>query len=327
MATYVRTQTIEHEIGDDGRIAVRTTSSDTRIHATDGPVARIRATFEISADSEADADRIFAECQLRISRGSGSLEAEEPKNLPNALLGAVGRLLGRSGHIEAEIEVEAPRGCELRYEGVSADVTSDGLRGNQRYATVSGDLLLTDVGGELRINGVSADVTIRGVDPLTLRSNGVSGDLSVMAPRFVALQANTVSGDLEIEGAFEPRGEHRLETVSGDATIGLVGGATFEVRGMATDVSCRLPHELSGQADRRRVIVGDGAARITFSSMSGDLSITWPRRISAEAPAGAPASAGESSEATEQLDVLRALERGEIDVEEASRRLAEAADR
>jgi hypothetical protein len=96
---------------------------------------------------------------------------------------------------------------------------------------------------------------------------------------------------------------------------------------MATDVSCRLPHELSGQADRRRVIVGDGAARITFSSMSGDLSITWPRRISAEAPAGAPASAGESSEATEQLDVLRALERGEIDVEEASRRLAEAADR
>lgn len=321
MGTFVRTQSIEADIGPSGRLGIRTTASDTRIRAVEGGTARVRATFQISADSEADADRIYAEYQLRVSRSGGSLEVEEPRNGQGGIAEAVGRLLGRTGRVEAEIEAEAPASCELRFEGVSADVTSDGMRGEQRYQTVSGDLLLTNVAGEIRINGVSADVTIRGVAAVALRNNAVSGDLSAMAPRFASLLANSVSGDVEIEGAFDAAGEHRLETVSGDVTIGLVGGASFEVRGMSTDISCRLPHELSGQTDRRRLIVGDGKAHIRFNSMSGDLSVVQPRRIAAEG-ATEPAIAEQPLPA-DRLEILRALERGEIDVEEASRRLAE----
>jgi hypothetical protein len=324
MGTYVRTQSIEADIGASGHLGIRTTASDTRIRAIEGGTARVRATFQISADSEADADRIYAEYQLRVARDGGSLDVEEPRNAQGGIAEAVGRLLGRAGRVDVEIDVEAPAACELRFEGVSADVTADGLRGEQRYQSVSGDLLLTNVAGELRINGVSADVTVRGADALALRNNAVSGDLSAMAPRFAALQANSVSGDVEIEGAFDARGDHRLETVSGDVTIGLLGGATFDVRGMSTDISCRLPHQLSGQAERRRLIVGDGSAQVRFSSMSGDLSVVEPRRLAAPRTSVAPSAQESEPHGVGSIEILRALERGEIDVEEASRRLAQA---
>jgi hypothetical protein len=227
----------------------------------------------------------------------------------------------RDARIDAALEVEAPTGTSLRFEGVSADVSVNGLHGEQRYRTVSGDLLLNEAGGDIRINGVSADVTVRARGSLSLANTAVSGDLSAIAPRFLALQATSVSGDVEVEGAFADGGQHRVETVSGDLGVGLIGAATFEVRGMSTEISCRLPNEQQGGADRRRVIVGSGGPTFSFSSMSGDLSIRPPRRLAANEPAPQPAGA---DPATDQLEILRALERGEIDVEEATRRLAEA---
>jgi len=310
MSTYLRTQPIEAEIGPTGQLSIRITSSDTRIRAIEGGVARVRASFSIGAGSDAEADRIFDQCQLRVSRGPGSLAVAEPEKR------------SRDTRAEAELEVEAPIGCSLRFEGVSADVSVSGLHGEQRYRTVSGDLLLNDAGGDLRINGVSADVTVRARGQLSLANTAVSGDLSAIAPRFVALQATSVSGDVEVEGAFAASGEHRVETVSGDLAVGLVGAATFEVRGMSTDISCRLPNEQQGGADRRRVIVGGGGPTFSFSSMSGDLSIRPPQRLAANEPP--PPQAATADAAVDQLAILRALERGEIDVEEATRRLADA---
>jgi hypothetical protein len=315
MPTFMRTQSIEHRIGATGRLAIRVTSSDTRLRAVEGDTARVRGTYQIGAASEADADRIYQELQLRVTAGDGSLDVEEPRSLS--------RLVGGEGQPMLELDVELPPGAELRFEGVSADVQGNGLKGQQRYQTVSGDLLLQEAGGSLRIEGVSSDITIRADASVALQTNAVSGDLSVMSPRFASLRAISVSGDVELEGAFATDGEHRIETVSGDAAIGLVGGATFDVRGLSTDVSCRLPNEMQGHGDQRRVVVGDGAARIRFSSMSGDLSIAGPRRMTA-APALTTAEAPTAAEASDQLEILRALERGEIDVEEATRRLTEA---
>jgi hypothetical protein len=56
--------------------------------------------------------------------------------------------------------------------------------------------------------------------------------------------------------------------------------------------------------------------------MSGDLSIRPPRRLAANEPP--PLQAATADAAVDQLAILRALERGEIDVEEAARRLADA---
>lgn len=331
MTTYVRTQEIDHEIGSGGQLALRVTSPDVEMHAVDGDRAHIRATFHIRAATDAEADEIFDRAKLHSSEQPGSLEVTEPRDGPGGL-GSLVRLLGGSGKVDADVAVDAPRGCALRYDGVSAEVTATGFRGPQQYRTVSGDLVLEDVGGDLRVKGVSSDISLRASETLpSLEINTVSGDVSAMAPAVGQLRVVTVSGDIELETSLADGPEHRVETVSGDFSLGLSGGLTVEVRGLSTDVDVRLPHRAEGSRDRRRYVIGDGGPDLLFSSMSGDIEIRTPHR-GAPIPPAAPAPptpptpptthVPRSIDGQEQLDVLRALERGEIDVDEAARRLA-----
>lgn len=329
MATFVRTQEIEHEIGPAGSFALRVTSSDVEMHAGDGGLARVRATFEIRAASDADADQIFERVKLQAVHGGSSLEVSEQRDGEGGI-GAIFRMLGGGGKVDASVAVDLPTGSDVRYSGVSADLTSSGLRGQQQYRTVSGDLVLDDVGGDLQVKGVSGDVSLRASAPLsTLDVNTVSGDISAVAPRVGQLRAVTVSGDVELETVLADGPSHRVETVSGDLSLGISGGLTVEVRGLSTDVDIRLPHRAEGSRDRRRYVIGEGGPDLLFSSMSGDIEVrtfrravpTPPTPSTALTPPTAPTPPlGPSDD--DQLAVLRALEGGEIDVEEAARRLA-----
>ena len=329
MATYVRTQEIEHEIGDRGRLALRVTSPDVEMRAVDGGQAKVRITFEIRAASDADADEILERVRFGVSEGSGSLEVVEPRRGPDGIASLV-RLFVGSGKVDASVAVEAPRGCDLRFEGVSADLTATGFRGEQQYRTVSGDLVLDGTGGDLRVKGVSSDISLRADAPLSsLEMNTVSGDISAVAPRIGQLRVVTVSGDIEIETTLDDGPVHRVETVSGDLSLGVAGDLSVEVRGISTDVDIRVPHRSEGSRDRRRYVIGSGGPTLTFSSMSGDVEVRAPRRGGAApkpptppAPPSAPSMRVVLPDNDEQLALLRALERGEIDVDEAARRLA-----
>lgn len=317
MGSYVRTQSIDHNVGDRGRVSLKVTSADLRVRGISGGEAHIRATFEISGSSDADADRIFEAVQLRVHRASGELSVEEQEG--NHSVGSViGRLFGAGSQYELTVEAEVPAGAELQLTAVSSDVDVTELRGEQRYRTVSGDLSVSHGGGSVRLESVSGDATIRADEPLSIQSQAVSGDLNITASTLRSLRANTVSGDVEVEAQLAEGGDFRVETVSGDLSVGLVGDATFEIRGLSTDVSSELDHRLEGQIDRRRLIVGNGGPRLIFNSMSGDVDVRRPRRLSAEPMPAEPTEAEKQSE----LDVLRALERGEMDVDEATRRLA-----
>ena len=177
------------------------------------------------------------------------------------------------------VEADLPRACDLRFEGVSADLTSTGFRGPQQYRTVSGDVVLDRVGGDVRIKGVSSDVSIRADETLpALDVSTVSGDISAVAPRVEQLRLATVSGDVELETSLADGPQHRVETVSGDLALGLIGGIGLEVRGVSTDVDVRLAHRSEGTRDRRRYVVADGGASLLFSSMSGDVQVYAARR-------------------------------------------------
>jgi len=323
MATFVRTQSIAHRIGERGRMTLKVSSADVRLKGVPGDEASVRATFEIRVASDEEADQIFEELKLRADTGTSQLLIEEQDGTSD-IGSAISRLFGGRGHVELSIEAQLPQAAELRLEGASADVQAEGLFGEQRYSTISGDLYLTELGGSLRVNSVSGDVTIRASESIDLRVEAVSGDLSVIAPRIEGLRADSVSGDLEVEGELG-RGEFRVETVSGDLTVGLVGGATFEVRGLSTDIHSELDHKVEGRRDRRRVLVGGGGPEFAFSSMSGDLDVRRPRRLEGrhvhDHEAGNRLPATPAPTPDEQLAVLRALEAGEIDVDEATRRL------
>lgn len=321
MGTYVRTQSIDDTVGERGRVSLEVTSGDVQVRGIPGGEAHIRATFKISASSDADADRIFEAVQLRVNRATGELSVEEHEG--NLSVGSViGRLFGANGHYELTVQAEVPVAAEVQLTAVSSDVDVTDLRGEQRYRTVSGDLSVTNSGGSVRLESVSGDATVRAEEPLSIQSQGVSGDLNITAPTLRSLHATTVSGDVEIETQLAEGGDFQVETVSGDLSVGLVGDATFEIRGLSTDVSSELDHRLEGQVDRRRLIVGNGGPRLVFNSMSGDVDVRRPRRLSAK-PMRAALTEPTAAEKQSELDVLRALERGEIDVDEATRRLAE----
>jgi hypothetical protein len=322
MGTYVRTQSIDHKVGETGMVSLGIVSGDVRVRGTAGVEAHIRATFEISASSDSDADRIFQAIQLRVDRSSGSLRVEEHGG--NKSVGSmIGRLFGASDYYELTVEADVPITAQMQLNAVSSDVTVIDLRGEQRYQSVSGDLSVNNSGGSVRLETVSGDATIRAEDGVAIQAQTVSGDLNITAPNLQSLKANTVSGDVELEAELAASGDFRVETVSGDLSVGLVGSATFEIHGLSTDVSSELDHRLEGQIDRRRLIIGSGGPRLVFNSMSGDVNIRHPRRISAPPMAAAkPVAEPTAAEQESQLEVLRALERGEIDVEEATRRLA-----
>lgn len=330
MAVFYRTQTIEHPIGRNGRLSIKVTSSDGVLRGVSGETARITANFQIRASSDEEADRIFAEAQLRVEQGDGYLRVTEPDR-SSPLGGLVERIF--SGRIvDFDLTAEIPEQAELSFAGVSADVNVEGLLGDQQYATVSGDLSLTRLGGSASVNSVSGDVTMRADQPISVNADTVSGDLSVVAPVIRGLRANAVSGDIDVEGQLAMGEQYRIDTVSGDLSIALIGGAIFEVRGISTDVSSDLDHRIEGHQDRRRVTVGAGGPEIIFNSMSGDVAIHRPRRLDpvptpppAPAPPAAPAPPTPSQD--EQLAILQSLERGEIDVEEATRRLSGAPGR
>jgi hypothetical protein len=345
MPVFVRTQEIEHPIGADGRFALRVTNPDVEINGGADPVARVHVTLEIRAGSETEADELFEHARFQVKEAEGSLEIVEPRHGDTGVdagLNVLARIFGLGRSAIARVAASVPRAAEIEYDGVSADVTATDLVGTQRYRTVSGDLVLDRVAGPIRIQAVSGDVSLRAVAPVSLDANGVSGDLSAFAPAFESVRAVTVSGDVELEGELDERASHRIETVSGDLSLGAVGGLTLEVRGLSTDVDVSVPHRAEGSRDRRKYVIGAGGPQVLFSSMSGDVSVGPARRsgraprippippippVPSIPPVGPRAAASPALSPEEQLAILQALERGEIDVDQASRRLAgEAAD-
>jgi hypothetical protein len=335
MGTLVRVQEIEHEIGEGGRFALRVTSADVELRAVDGPRARVRATYELRADSDGEADDMFERVQLRATRGADELDLEEPRPDGGGLGGLARALRGRGGEVvDRRIEAEVPRRAEVRFNGVSAELTAIGLLGVQRYQTVSGDVVVSEAGGDIRLQSVSGDASVRADDLLVVEATTVSGDLSIVAPSLARVRINTVSGDAEVEGDLGHDGDHRVDTVSGDLSLGIGGGSlTLEVRGLSTEVHVGLPHRSEGSRDRRRYVIGDGRASLLFTSMSGDVSVHAAHRldrrrhVAAGAPtsqvpaAVTPSAPSEGEEPVDEIEILRAVERGELSVEEAARRL------
>lgn len=320
MGTYVRTQTVEHPIGERGRVTIKVTEGDVRVQGIAGPDARMRITFDIRAASDAEADDIFEAVKLEVEAGPGLLKIEERDGRPS-IGKALSRLFSSIGYTDLAIEAFLPAGVELHLAGVSSDVETSGMRGDQRYATVSGDLMLTDLGGSVRLNAVSGDATLRATEAVSVSAEAVSGDLAITAPRLESLRASSVSGDIELETELVSGGDYRVNTVSGDFVVGLRGSATFEIRGLSTDVHSEIDHRLEGRSDRRRLIIGQGGPLVVFSSMSGDVDVRRPRDLAPYPHAAQQAT--ESVPAPEaQMEILRLLERGEIDVDEATRRLA-----
>lgn len=366
MSQFERIVDVEHAIGEAGSLRLRGIDGPVSLRGVDGDTVRVRVIYQVRAASEAAADRAIADAQVRLDRGPDRLELDA-RDRRWGPLDAVAWLFGE-GHVRVGFEAEVPRGASVRVETVSGHVEADGLVGDQRYTTVSAPLDLDAVSGRVEADTVSGRIDVAGDTDLALRSHSVSGGVRASAPHLLDVRLTTTSGSIVLEGTLAPGVEHRVETVSGSLRLGAPGSVTIDMRTISGSVRADPEARVETLGGGRRVVLGDGSARLRFQSMSGSLDVSgsawqgfsagaragWqaggrggrdrstqaeptvasqpgaaPRPEAAsqpEAAAGSPSAPGQT-EATgpsrdAQLDILRALERGEIGVDEASDRLA-----
>ena len=335
-ASVGSTAELQHPIGSNGRFALRLPSGTVSIVAVDGTVARVR---DMSNRPLAD--------RFQITTGSDSLELVVRNRFNITFqIGNIG-----NGTPSAELVVELPRGTRVAVDTASADVSATGLTGPGRYRTASGDLILQDVGGNLEVEAVSADVRIEAITPIDIVGRTISGDAVIRAPRLNRFEMNTTSGDIRVDADLSGKGPYAVKSISGDVTLVARGGIEVEATTVTGDLSSALQHRTGSGPGRKLLIVGKPTATLTFKSVSGDLSIVEPRDAAMPMPPLAPARPhapaapasvmpafadegaadddddDEDGEVdgdaeAERLEILRALERGEIDVETAMARLA-----
>jgi hypothetical protein len=306
------TATVRHTIGANGSFTLRTVAGDVHIEGTDGDEVVVSAR---------DGEGRSRPPSLSVHRTANALRIEPERTAGGILGGSLGRLNVPS----VDFHVLVPRAARIEINAVSADISGGDLHGDQSYREVSGDLSLEAVSGRIAVTSVSGDVRLEASAPAEINATTTSGDLEFSAPRLDFLRARSVSGDVAISGELAAGPEHRIETVSGDLRLRPVGGVTVETSGPAVAIRSELSRLTGRMPDRNSVVVGDGAARLRFRSLSGDVDVRGAEPAHDVQPQQEdPPQHADTT--TNSLDVLRALERGEIDVEEASRRL-EVTDR
>lgn len=322
---------LEHQIGAEGLLAVRLRDGEVRLRGVDGETVRVRDV------NDHDLRDMFA-----IESATGSLSLKAGRGL-EIVVGTRSMRRGFGGHAP-ELEIELPRRATLVLETASGDVDADGLVGDQRYRTASGDIVLRAVSGKLSIEAVSGDIDADATGDADVTVRSVSGDIELRAARLSSMQLTSTSGDLKVAGQFVGPGPYAIETVSGDGLLAPAGDVRIEMTSLTGDLTSDLDGQHRTEGGRRTFQVGGSGPVLTFRSMSGDLHVARPSLIShaaapvplaplaplaPPAPAVPPAPAERAptnvaiAAAYEdaRLRILRSLERGEIDVVEAGRRL------
>lgn len=281
---------IRHRIGRTGTFGLGNVSGDIRLSANDGEEVLVVARWEHGDDRP---------MPLTVRRGEGSLHVETDEK---------SGWFSSRGHGGISFEVSAPQAARLDISAVSSDVEAHGFTGEQSYKTVSGDLVIDGGGGRVSATTVSGDLNLTGVQPLEANVATTSGDIEALAPTFQPVRLRTVSGDMTLRGGFAVGPQHTAESVSGDLSIEAATGLSVDIkRGLDFSKGAKQP-----------MVSGDGSAHLRFRSLSGDVELSG----SPTGPQPRP-----QMDSGDSLEILRALERGEIDVEEASRRLEGAGSR
>lgn len=198
---------------------------------------------------------------------------------------------------DARYDVSVPRGSRLILEAVSGDVTARGSQGEIEASSVSGDVDVSDgvrsvsvesvsgsahatqVNGNLRAESVSGDVRAENVSG-NVEASTVSGNIRLVGIQSKDVRTETVSGEIGYTGSIEPTGRYGFESHSGTINLNIPrnAGAQFSVETFSGGISADFPITLPPGSKRREghmeFTIGDGRARVTAQTFSGEIVIS-----------------------------------------------------
>jgi DUF4097 and DUF4098 domain-containing protein YvlB len=335
---------LEHRIGETGSVSVHVADWDVEVVATDGDVVRVK---------NATGDRLPD--NLEVDRADDGLVIRQPSRF------GVDLAVGKRSSMQ-KLSLEVPSGAAVTVQAASGDVQAARLHGPVRMRTASGDLLLVDVAGDVSVETMSGDVAIRLDGPTGLEIKTVSGDTIVEGGRVDHLAFQSTSGDLRLKSELgdgphaigtvsgdaivTSRNGIRVaaQTVAGDLSSdlphtseGRPGRRSLIVGSGSTVVQFR---SVSGDLQ----VVGPNANGAIEPITPPEPPVppappTPPTPPAAPAPVVTASTAGAGTDPVDATDgawnhdqpdpaadarlaILRDLERGDIDIDEATRRLA-----
>ena len=317
---------LEHRIGPRGRFSLRQASGDIQIRGVEGDTVRVT-----SLD-----DRPLSDL-FDIEVGDDRLEIRQRGGFDAGM-----RLFSRGS--SADLKIEVPHGAGVAVDTGSADIDATDLSGEKSFRTASGEVSLNRFAGGVEVETVSGEIEIDGSAPLDLALTSVSGDIQVRVPSVRRLDLGTTSGDIRLDAELTGNGPFAMRSISGDATIVARNGFRVEAESITGDLSSDLPSKRESLPGRKVLVVGRPGPTLSFRSVSGDLHVAEPRdaapaiaateevmddtpptsvkQVDAAAASAAEAGAEASGAEDARLEILRALERGDITVAEATDRLS-----
>lgn len=197
---------------------------------------------------------------------------------------------------ETILRLKVPAGARVELDAVSADLVVQGVNGNVRAHSVSGDVNLgvgsaeleaQSVSGDLlvrapsrqtRLHSVSGDIRVSGVRE-RLELETVSGDGHVSGSELTELRARSVSGDIAIEAAFKGAPKVDVESLSGNIRLQLPQepDAALSLRTFSGTLESRWGGRIDEDERRFEAKLGGGRGRIVLNSFSGDIEVTGGR--------------------------------------------------
>lgn len=306
---------IDQPVAPNARLSVRLASAELHIAAT--------ATDRITIRT-ADASSVS---RLVVEADRDTVTVRDKDTF--------GVVLGR-GRPTAILEIAVPPSTEVATEIAAGDTETHGLRGSQRHRSATGDLRLFEAAGSIELNTVSGATLVELSSEAELIVRTVSGDVAVAGGTLRRVHLATTSGAVQLESPLTGRTGNAIETLSGDVSIRATRGIRVDARTVSGDLTSDQPHRSEGRMGRRTLVVGDGAIELSFRSVSGDLHVRGGGTADVAAGSRPVAHAGDGSEADvrsegpvrmtlpddDRMAILRAVERGELDVAAAMADLA-----
>lgn len=174
--------------------------------------------------------------------------------------------------VSAEIDLAGFGAGEIELASVSGDIAGSVRCAKLTAATTSGDVTLeAENTAECAASTTSGGISLTlgdGTDRVTVSS--VSGKVTLLGGGAKETKVSTTSGSVRvtIPGAF---GDMAISTVSGDVTalLGAETGFTLNVETTSGSFSSSLPLTSEG----RTRVYGDGSARFSVHTVSGDIRV------------------------------------------------------
>jgi DUF4097 and DUF4098 domain-containing protein YvlB len=256
-------------VGRNATVDLSLISGEIKVTSWDKSQVQIHAIAEAGdLRFEASSQRVSLEVEQDNGDGDTHFEVIVPRDARVLAAGISGDLSVRGVN-----EVEAT--------SISGDVVVDGIARRAALQTVSGEIRAGQLMGPVKANAVSGDITLTGVGG-ELNVQTVSGEMKLQDIKSAYVRTQTVSGDVEFDGVIDPKGTYEFHSHAGSFVFTLPrgAGATVSMQSFSGDLnsSCAMTLQPGGEQNRGHYktmtfTIGDGGARISFETFSGDVTL------------------------------------------------------